>query len=462
MKYLLSLVIFLSFTVSFAQQNGQITKDVLQDLEKSFKESPADHAILNAVSNNEIDDLAKNRKNVGKIDEYFDYKIEVPGITDQHSTGRCWMFTGMNVLRPKVASSANMKSFEFSPVYLFFYDQLEKSNLFMEGVIATADKPIDDRKVAWFFSSPIGDGGVWSMFADLIQKYGIVPVDAMPETKHSKNTKIMRNFLRKTLRKGGMELRALIADGTDAEKVLEKKVQILGDVYRLLVLHLGEPPKEFSWRYKDKDGTVSAEKTYTPISFYEEMISTDVTDYVLFMDDPTREYNKLYEIEYDRDVMEGNNWKYINLTADKIKEYAIASLKANEPMYFSCDVGEQLDREGGYLSLENYSYEALYGVSFEMSKAERIHSRESGSTHGMSLVGVDLDENRIPVKWLLENSWGKDAGLDGYLIMEDDWFDEYMFRLVIKKEFIDKEALEILDTEPIMLPPWDPMFEYDK
>jgi len=221
-------------------------------------------------------------------------------------------------------------------------------------------------------------------------------------------------------------------------------------------ISLGIPPGEFSWRFEDKDGNLSEIKTYSPLSFYNEFVNVDLSDYVMFMNDPTRDFGKVYEIEYDRHTFEGHNWKYINLEPDKIKSFAAASIKENEAMYFSCDVGKQLDKDRGYLDVNNYNYDVLFGVIFEMDKAQRIQTYESGSTHGMALVGVDIKDGKT-TKWLLENSWG-DSGFNGHLIMTDAWFDEYMFRLVIHKNFVDEETLRILETEPVMLPPWDPMF----
>ena len=449
---------------SIKSQNSSavISAEMLSKFEKEFKLTNENKALINAISNNDVKKLAVNRENVGKTDFYFKYKVDVSGITDQKSSGRCWMFTGLNILRPKVINKYNLTSFEFSTNYLYFYDMLEKSNLFLEGIIQYSDKPMDDKTVEWFFKNPIGDGGVWNSLTNLIEKYGLVPKEAMPETQSSESTNALQRVLSVKLREDGLELRSLVEKKTTIDQIRKRKTEMLSEIYKILVYNLGIPPKEFKWRYQSKDKTISSINTYTPKSFYKESLpDVNFSDYILLMNDPTRPYNKLYEIEYDRNVMEGKNWLYINLPSDEIKKYALESIKNNEAMYFSCDVGKQLNTDAGLLSLENYDYESMYGVKFGMNKAERIKTFESGSSHGMALMAVDVDEKETPVKWMVENSWGASSGHNGYLAITDEWFNEYMFRVVVLKKFIDPKTLEILKQTPIKLPPWDPMFQED-
>ncbi|MEE4256545.1 MAG: C1 family peptidase [Bacteroidales bacterium] len=439
----------------FAQ--GELNAEDLGEIRSSLVFDDDTRALMNAISSNDIRKLAVNRENLGRVNEYFSDKVDIRGITDQKSSGRCWLFTGLNVLRPKVIQKYNMKEFEFSQTYGFFWDQLEKSNLFLEGIIETASLDIKDRKVEWLLKHPIGDGGQWTGVVDILGKYGAVPASVMPESQNSSNTSVMSRFLRRKLREDALVLRQLHADGKTDILLREEKLKMLGEIYRMLVLCLGEPPAEFDWQYEDMDGNVSEMKKYTPMSFYDEIVGVDLGEYVMFMNDPTRPYYKLYEIEYDRHMLEGGNWKYINLPIDDIKTFAKASIQGNEAMYFSCDVGKQLEREKGMLDLNNFAYDALFGVDFSMDKEGRIKTFDSGSSHGMSLVGVNVLPDGSIDKWLLENSWGK-TGHQGFLIMTDEWFREYMFRLVINKKYIDAGTLEILDTEPVFLPPWDPMF----
>ncbi len=412
---------------------------------------------MNAVTSNDIMKLVINKNGAFQPDTYFKYKVSTKGITDQKKSGRCWLYTGLNVIRPGVIEEYSLTSFNFSHTYSFFFDQLEKANLFMEGIIATVEKPMDDRKVEWLFKNPIGDGGQWTGVVDIVEKYGLVPAEIMPETSNSSNTRIMSRLLGRKLREAGIEMRNMYTNNKKTNFRAYKE-EVLSDIYQILVICLGKPPASFEWRYEDESGNISELKTYTPVSFYKEFVKTDLNEYVMFMDDPSREYYRLYEIENDRHMLEGNNWKYINLPSDEIKKFAALSIIDNEPMYFSCDVGKQLNSDKGYLDLKNYDFESLFGITFEMDKKERIQTFESGSSHGMSLMGVDTDKNGKPVKWLLENSWGEKSGYKGYLIMTDEWFNEYMFRLVIHKRYLAESVLEILEQKPILLPPWDPMF----
>ncbi len=455
-KLLFFLVILLAgfTTLVSAQQKGIISSSLL----KKMRSTELDQGRINAISNNSIDNLILNRSHVGKTDHYFGIKLDIKGITDQQSTGRCWLFTSLNVIRQKVREKFNLETFEFSQNYSFFWDQLEKANLFLENIIETSNKDYLDQKVRWLFQHPVSDGGVWNMAVGVIEKYGLVPKTVMPETYHSSHTRDLREILRKKLREDGIHLRRMHKTGKSPEALRKAKEEMMIDIYKILVYHLGEPPTEFTWRYEDAEGNISEPVTYTPLEFFRQTIGVDLNDYVMFMNDPTRDYYKLYEIEYYRDLTEGGNWKYINLPDKDLKEFARKSLLDGEAMYYACDVGKQLNREEGLLSLENYDYEALYGIKFDMTKEERILAAGSGSTHGMALVGVETNDKGEPVKWLLENSWGETAGHKGYLTMTDAWFDEYTFRLVIPKKFISPEVLEILKTKPILLEPWDPMF----
>jgi len=464
-KTILWVLVLTIFALSgFAQntKNGAITPDILMKIRNSVNDDATTKALINAVTNNGIQQLALNRENESKLDMYFSDRIKTKGITDQKSSGRCWLYTGLNVIRAAVIDKYDMEKFELSQTYPFFFDQLEKANLFLEGIIETAGDPMDNKRVEWLFDNPIGDGGQWTGVVDVVGKYGLVPYEIMPNTKQSESTRWMSRLLRRELRKQALELRTMKTDGASAKKLEERKIEMLGDIYRILTLSLGEPPAKFQWRYKKSDGSLSELKSYTPLSFFHDFVNMDLNGYVMFMNDPSRDYYKLYEIDYDRHILEGGNWKYINLPADMIKTFAVKSIKNKEAMYFSCDVGKQLNKDKGTLDLNNYDYNDLFGVDFDMDKTQRIETGESGSTHGMNLIGVDLDANGNPRKWLLENSWGASSGFNGFLIMTDDWFNEYMFRLVVRTKYVTPEILKILSSEPVLLPPWDPMFTPEK
>jgi len=437
-----------------------INKQDIQKMSEEFHKIESHKALQNAISNNDIKKLALNRENIGVINTYISHQVKTEGISNQKSSGRCWMYTGLNVMRAQVIEKYKLGEFHFSHNYLFFYDQLEKANLFYNGMIETAFKPLDNREVEWLLKNPIGDGGQWTGVVDLVNKYGLVPAEAMPETHQSENTSMLRRLLRRKLREDGMELRKLGLTKMSREALMNIKNEKLAEVYQILALSLGEPPTQFNWQYKNKDGEISVVKKYTPQEFFKEVIDINFDDYVMLMDDPAKEYNRVYEIRYDRHIQEGANWKYINIKSDIIKKFAMASIKNNEGMYFSCDVGKQLENDKGYLDINTYDYSSLFVTKFNMDKKMRIETFESGSTHGMALMGVNILEDGTTDKWLLENSWGK-KGHDGYLIMTDKWFDEYMFRLVVNKKYIDAEILKILNQEAIVLPPWDPMFRMD-
>ena len=448
--FLLAASLLVSVTL-FAQ--GGISADMLREISSAYEGNAADKALRNALNSTQINVLAASAENIAMIDTHFSNEVKTKGRTDQKSSGRCWLFTGLNVLRSRMIEKHDLGAFTFSQNYLFFYDQLEKANLFLQGIIDTRNLPMEDRKVDWLFSNPIGDGGQFTGVSNLVMKYGVVPSDVMPETLSANNTSQMRTQLATKLREDGLRLRA--AKPADTQKM---KVEMLKEVYRMLVLCLGVPPTEFTWARYNSKGEFVSEKTYTPKGFYQEFIGEDLeNNYIMVMNNPSVEYGKVYEIEYDRHVYDGQNWVYLNLPMEKIKEMAIASIKDNTALYFSCDVGKFLDRPRGIADLKNFDYESLMGVSFGMDKKERILTHASGSTHAMTLIAVDLKDGK-PVKWMVENSWGAASGWQGNIIMTDEWFDEYMFRLVVEKKYVPADVMAKMSQKPILLPAWDPMF----
>ncbi|HCY73443.1 MAG TPA: aminopeptidase [Rikenellaceae bacterium] len=454
---IVSALLLMGGATGWAQQQstGGISEGMLEQFRKDYKPTAADKAIRNALNTTSISVLATNAENAAMIDTHFSDKVATKGITDQKRSGRCWLFTGLNVLRADAISSHNWPEFEFSQNYLFFYDQLEKCNLFLQAIIDTRKLPLEDRKVDWLLSNPLSDGGTFTGVANLVMKYGVVPSSVMPETLIANNTSAYASQMRELLRQDALELRK--AKNESAASKL--KVSMLSQIYTILCQCFGQPPLEFEWACYDAQDSLVSRKTYTPRSFYEEYVGLDLNhDYVMLMNDPSREYYKLYEIEYDRHLYDGDNWLYVNLPIERIKEMAIASIKDNKAMYFSCDVAKFLDREKGVLDLANFDYESLLGVDFTMDKKQRIQTHTSGSSHAMTLMAVDLDENGNSKKWMVENSWGRTNGYKGHLIMTDQWFDEYMFRLVVEKKFVPQDVLNILSDKPIKLPAWDPMF----
>ncbi|MDE6007504.1 MAG: C1 family peptidase [Muribaculaceae bacterium] len=454
------IIVGLSAT-AFAQTKG-IDAGMLGRMKASYSNDAKTRALRNAIAANSIDVLAVNAENKNNFDTEFSHKVPSKGITDQKRSGRCWLFTGLNVLRSQMMKDHDLAELKLSHNYNFFFDQLEKSNLYLQGMIDNASKPLDDKMVEWLLKNPISDGGQFTGVSDNIMKYGVVPAGVMTESYSSDNTSRMSSLIALKLREDGLELRRMVADKKSARSIADRKEQMLSEIYRMLALTLGEPPAEFTWTRKDSNGKVIDTRTYTPMSFYQEYAGNDLkNNYVMLMNDPTREYHKLYEIDFDRHSYDGANWTYVNLPVEEIKEMAIRSIKDSTMMYFSCDVNKFFDRERGYLDPENFDYASLMGTNFGMDKADRIRTFASASSHAMTLMGVDLDDNGKPRKWMVENSWGKGAN-DGHLIMTDRWFDEYMFRLVVDKKYATEKVLEILNQKPIRLPAWDPMFSQDE
>ena len=452
--------------IAQAQTNdGGISSQMLQQMEKQQAQQPLSRGLFNAIAQNNIDDLAKNFQNQGDIDTHFSIETPKQSIHDQKSSGRCWMFSGLNVLRADFAKRhQDTLAVEFSHDYLFFYDQLEKANLMLQGVIDHASKPMDDTRVQFFFHHPINDGGTFCGVADLAPKYGLVPKGVQPETYSADNTSRMARIVSSKLREYGLELRDMVNSKTSKKAVQARKTEMLADIYRMLCMTLGEPVKEFTYAHKNKDGKqVGEPRKYTPKQFYEETVGRQLNGtFIMVMNDPRRPYYKTYEVEYDRHTYDGTNWKYLNLPMKDIEQLAIAQLKDGRKLYSSYDVGKQFDRKRGYLDTENYDYGALFGTEFKMDKAQRIATFDSGSTHAMTLTAVDLDKDGNPMKWKVENSWGPASGVGGCLIMTNRWFEEYMFRLVVDKQYVPAEMLKQYEQKPVMVMPEDPLFQEDK
>jgi len=463
-QILFALGLMAALSTSAQTKQGGITPQMLQQIEQQQAPTASDRALRNALAANAIDLLAKNRQHAGDIDTYFSVETRRQSITDQKSSGRCWMFSGLSVLRATFAQRTDSLTVSLSHDYLFFWDQLEKANLMLQGVIDTAHEPIDAQRVQFFFHHPISDGGTFCGVADLAEKYGLVPASVQPETYSADNTSKMASIIKSKLREQGLELRRMVAEGKKASAIQERKTQMLGQIYHMLVITLGEPVREFTYVFRNKQGkAVGTPKTYTPREFYQEIVGQPLNgSFIMVMNDPRRPYYKTYEVELDRHTYDGHNWKYLNLPMEDIETLAIASLKDGRKLYSSYDVGKQLDRKRGYADLENFDYGSLFGTTFTMNKADRISTFDSGSTHAMTLTAVDLDSQGQPLKWKVENSWGADWGQQGCLIMTARWFREYMFRLVVDKKYVSEKLLKDYEQQPVMVMPEDPLFLPDE
>ena len=460
-KIFLSLLLSAPAALLCAQSVGKggITPDIFAAFRKAQPADQTATALRNALAGTSINQLATNPANPDASDTYFSHEVPSKGITDQQSSGRCWLFTGLNVMRAQMIRQYGLGEFQFSQSYCFFYDQLEKANLFLQAVIDNAAKPMDDQLVEWLFKNPLSDGGTFCGVIDVVTKYGLVPAEVMPESYSANNTSRMASILSLKLREYGLTLRRAAAKGEKPAALQQRKTEMLATVYRILCLCLGEPVQQFTWTMKNADGQPVSTKQYTPQSFYREYIGKDLrAGYVMLMNDPSRPYHKTYTIDMDRHSYDGAQWTYLNLPMDEIKPLAIASIKDSTMMYFSCDVGKFLNSKTGILSLRNYDYASLFATDFPLTKAERIATFASASSHAMTLMAVDLDAEGKARKWKVENSWGPTSGHRGHLIMTDEWFDEYMFRLVVDRRYLPAATLRLLDQEPVKLPAWDPLF----
>lgn len=459
-KFLFSLAL-LALPLGMAAQKGSITPEMLAKFKQRNAESAAQRTVQNALIMGGIDALAAKPNTAQEIDIYFSNEAPSKGITDQKSSGRCWLFTGLNVMRAHIIQeNTQLKGFEFSQSYNSFYDQLEKSNLFLQAIIDRADKPMSDPTVEWLFKNPISDGGTFTGVQDIVSKYGAVPAEVMPESYNANNTSRMAMILSLKLREYGLALRKAYAKGERGTKLQARKTEQLSTIYRILVACLGEPPTEFTWTMRAANGRPLSTEKFTPQSFYRRFVGWDlISDYVMVMNDPSRPYHKTYTIDLDRHTYDGHNWTYLNLPIEEIKQMAIASIKDSVRMYYSCDVGKFYNRKTGILSLQNFDYGSIFDTDFPMTKAERIQTFASASSHAMTLCAVDLDAKGQPTKWKVENSWGPTNGVQGHLVMTDEWFDEYTFRLVVQRKYVPAATLKLLEQKPTLLPAWDPLFK---
>ena len=369
------------------------------------------------------------------------------------------MFAALNTLRYQVMKKYDLKTFELSQAYLFFWDKLEKSNYFLESILDTLDEPANGRLVSYLLTAPVNDGGQWDMLCNLIEKYGVVPKTAYPESKASSGSREMDMTLTEKLREDACILRKLHKEGKDLDELRARKTRMLGEIYRLLCICLGEPPKNFTFEYRDKDNNFHREEGLTPKSFFEKYVGVDLSDYVSLINAPTEDkpYGRSYTVQYLGNVKEGNAVRYLNLPIEELKKAAIAQMKDGQPVWFGCDVGKHSERDSGIMDLDIRGLEDLLDTRFTMTKAERLDYGQSLMTHAMVFQGVNLDENGKPNRWRVENSWGKEPGKDGYYLMTDRWFDEYMYQVVVNKKYLTAEQIAAYEAEPIALEPWDPM-----
>jgi len=436
----------------------EISLQALAAMQQDFAADPLNAMRQRAVIKNGIAATAANIGDTIANPMVFSIEIETGKITNQKSSGRCWLFAGLNTMRLEVMRRCNLDTFELSQNYAMFFDKLEKANYFLEAILETLSEPTDSRLIAHLCAAPVQDGGQWDMFCALVDKYGVVPKAFMPETFHSSNTGVMNKFLTLRLREDAMHLRKAFAQGQPIDALRAQKDEMLSEIYRILCICLGNPPEQFVWEYRDKDKNFIRTDALTPKAFYETYVGRALDDYISIINAPTADkpYNRTYTVDFLGNVLGGRSVKYLNLTSEEQKALAIAQLSDNEPVWYGCDVGQMLEREVGLMGMHTFDYESVLGVPFGMDKAERLDYYSSMLTHAMVLLGVNLVDGK-PNRWKVENSWGDKSGQDGYYIMSDEWFDQYNYQIVVHKKYLSPAQLAAWESEPIHLKPWDPM-----
>jgi bleomycin hydrolase len=494
--FVASLLVVAALAVGVWAQDGALTPDAIAKIRGEFRMDAHAKTVRNALTTTGLKEISTNREILADYENKFSHKVKTNGISNQKGSGRCWMFAGFNMIKPVLMNNLELDSFEFSQIYLQFWDKMEKANKFLECMIDFREREVTSREVVFLLQDPCPDGGYFENFADLVGKYGVVPKEAMAETASSESTGTMNRMLGRLLRKHAAELRAIYDETGSVKQMRLAKEKMVGEVYRMLVLHLGEPPVEFTWRHKVKDTKDKEEakdeekkkdaekdadeegdekdeekpkddyevrqkwsepRTFTPKSFYDECVGLDLREFVNIGDDPMRPKGKHYEIDLTQNLYDGRNMNYANVEIQTLKELVVKALLDNKVVCFDADVSPDQDSGKGIMARNLYDYESVYGLELDLNKAERLSFRDGTINHGMAFIGVDLRGGK-PVKWLVENSWGSDRGNGGLWTMYDDWFDDNVYKIIVHRKYVPQEILDILDQPAEKLPVWDPMW----
>lgn len=435
---------------------GEITKKQIDKMRKEFESDPSARVAQNAVTSNNLSSVTLRRDLVQEIDFTFSTKLDEWKATNQKSSGRCWLFATLNLFRPGTMKKMNVKEFEFSQAHIHFWDKFERSNHFLEAIIETSGRPVDDRTIHFLLSDPIGDGGQWNMAMNLIRKHGLVPKSAYPESNSSSSTRWMNSILKDILRSSASEIRGILDSGGSEKEARSHKDSRMEDIWRVLCIHLGTPPESFDWQWRDKNKEFHRRGKMTPQQFAEEFVDVDWEEYVCIVNDPRNEYYQTYTVDYLQNVAGGPPVVYLNVPSDEMKSITQEILEDGMPVWMGCDVGKQMDRKRGLWDANLFETNELYCVDYGMSKADRLRYGQTMMTHAMLFTGVDIYEGK-PRRWRVENSWGDDSGQKGFYTMNDNWYDEHMFEIASPKKYLTDKMVKGLETVPIVLEAWDPM-----
>ena len=436
-----------------------LEQDFTDKLYAAYEANPKFAAMENAISHNGL--LASLEKRSAAVENtpVFSLDLTKDKVSDQKASGRCWVFAALNTFRHKMIAGFQLEDFELSQAHTFFWDKYEKSNWFLEQVLATADQELTSRKVKFLLDTPQQDGGQWDMVVSLFEKYGVVPKSVYPESISSSDSRELNQILNKLLRQDAQILRELRAEGAESAELQTKKEELLQEVFNFLAMNLGLPPRQFDFAYRDKDNHFHSESGLTPLTFYQKYVDLKLDDYVSIINAPTADkpYGRSYTVEMLGNVVGSKPVRYLNVEMDRLKELAIAQMQAGETVWFGSDVGQSSNRKEGVMAEGMHDFTASMDIRLTQDKAGRLDYSESLMTHAMVLTGVDLDENGKAKKWKVENSWGEKVGNKGYFVASDAWMDEYTYQIVVRKEFLTAAELAAYEAEPIVLAPWDPM-----
>lgn len=436
-----------------------LEQDFTDKLYAAYEANPKFVAMENAISHNGLLTSLEKRSSAVENTPVFSLDLTKDKVSDQKASGRCWMFAALNTFRHKMIAGFQLEDFELSQAYTFFWDKYEKSNWFLEQVLATADQELTSRKVKFLLDTPQQDGGQWDMVVALFEKYGVVPKSVYPESISSSNSRELNQILNKLLRQDAQILRELVVEGADLAELQAKKEELLQEVFNFLAMNLGLPPRQFDFSYRDKDNHFHSENGLTPQAFFKKYVDLKLDDYVSIINAPTADkpYGQSYTVEMLGNVVGSKPVRYLNVEMDRLKELAIAQMQAGETVWFGSDVGQSSNRKAGIMADGMYDFTSSMDIQLTQDKAGRLDYSESLMTHAMVLTGVDLDENGKAKKWKVENSWGEKVGNKGYFVASDSWMDEYTYQIVVRKEFLTEAELAAYEAEPIVLAPWDPM-----